>query len=132
MAHVDGHLAAVEPHRQWSSRQLHRLGDIASHAWAGALVALIVLAWTAYGAASGFPSYWPTVLESATSIVTVFMVFAIQHLQARDQMVTQRKLDELLRSMPRADNTLIAVEHASDDELEALTELNRQDRAEGR
>ena len=95
-------------------------------------MALIVLTWLAYGAASGFPSYWPTVLESATSIVTVFMVFAIQHLQARDQVVTQRKLDELLRAVPRADNKLIAVEEASDGELEALTERNRQDRLDGR
>ena len=109
---VDVQLAAVEPHRRWSSRQLHRLGDIASHAWTGAVVALIVLVWLAYGSSSGFPSYWPTVLESATSIVTVFMVFAIQHLQARDQIVTQRKLDEVLRAVPRADNKLIAVEHA--------------------
>ena len=121
----------VEPHRQWSSRQLHRLGDVASHAWAGAIVALIVLAWLAYGGASGFPSYWPIVLESATSIVTVFMVFAIQHLQARAQIVTQRKLDELLRAVPRANNKLIAVEEASDEELEALSELNRQDRLDG-
>ena len=95
------------------------------------MVALIVLAWLAYGGAWGFPSYWLTVLESVTSIVTVFMVFAIQHLQARDQIVTQRKLDELLRAVPRADNKLIAVEDASDEELEALTKRNRQDRLDG-
>ena len=128
---IDSQPAAVERHRQWSSRQLHHLGDVTSHAWAGVMVALIVVAWLAYGAASGFPPYWLTVLESSTSIVTVFMVFAIQHLQGRDQIVTQRKLDELLRAVPRADNKLIAVEDASDEELEALTERNRQDRLDG-
>ncbi len=56
------------------------------------------------------------------------MLFAIQHLQARDQTVVQRKLDELLRASPEADNQVIAVEEASDGELEALTELNRHDR----
>ena len=35
------------PHRRWSSRQLHRLGGLASHAWAGVIVALVALAWVA-------------------------------------------------------------------------------------
>jgi len=67
-------------------------------------------------------------LESVTAIITVVMVFAIQHLQARDQTVIQRKLDEILRSIPRADNQVIALEEAPDEHLEALTKQNRQDR----
>jgi low affinity Fe/Cu permease len=127
----DGAAGAERPHRQWSSRLLHRIGAATSHAWAGAFVAIIAAGWVAYGAISGFPSYWQGILESVTSIVTVVMLFAIQHLQARDQLVTQRKLDELLRAVPQADNQLIAVEGAPDEELEVLTELNRQDRIEG-
>jgi low affinity Fe/Cu permease len=56
------------------------------------------------------------------------MVFAIQHTQSRQQMATQRKLDELVRSMPAADNRLIAAESASDEELDALGQLNATDR----
>lgn len=48
------------------------------------------------------------------------MVFVIQHTQAREQLVTQRKLDELLAAVPRADNSVIGLEEASDDELEAV------------
>ncbi len=61
------------------------------------------------------------------------MVFAIQHTQARQQSGTQRKLDELLRAQPLADNRIIAVEEAPDAELEALADLNMADReqAEG-
>jgi len=61
------------------------------------------------------------------------MVFAIQHTQARQQSATQRKLDELLRAQPLADNRIIAVEEAPDAELEALADLNLADReqAEG-
>ncbi len=47
------------------------------------------------------------------------MVFVIQHTQARHQAATQRKLDEILRALPEADNTLLALEHAFDDELRA-------------
>ncbi len=48
--------------------------------------------------------------------------------QARQQSATQRKLDELLRALPAADNRLIATEGAPDDELKALAELNDRDR----
>ncbi len=115
-------------HRRWSSRQLHRLGDLTSHAWAGAAVLIVVLGWIAYGGVVGFPRYWQSVLESVASVITLIMVFAIQHLQARNQTVIQRKLDELLRASPAADNRVIAIEEASDEELEVLTELNHQDR----
>src|ERR1700733_4361643 len=65
-------------HRQWSSRQLHRLGAATSHAWAGVVAAAGALGWVIYGAVAGFPSYWQGILESITSIVTVVMLFAIQ------------------------------------------------------
>jgi low affinity Fe/Cu permease len=121
-------LAGGRPHRRWTSRQLHRLGQIVSHAWAGWVALGIALCWVAFGVVAGFPSYWPVILESVTSGITVVMLFAIQHLQARDRTVVQRKLDEILRSIPQADNQLIAVEEAPDEQLDALTELNRQDR----
>jgi len=76
----------------------------------------------------GFPDWWETVLYSTASSVTVVMVFAIQHTQRREQFVTQRKLDELLRAQPGADGRLIAAEAAHDEELEALEAKNTQDR----
>ena len=45
-------------HRRWSSRQLHRLGSLASHAWAGVVVLAVALGWIAYGGVIGFPTYW--------------------------------------------------------------------------
>jgi low affinity Fe/Cu permease len=118
----------VRPKRRWSSRQLHLLGAIASHAWAGAVVLLVAVGWVLFGVVDGFPPYWQGVLESVTSMVTVVMLFAIQHLQARDQTVVQRKLDEILRAQSNSDRQLIALEEAPDEELEALTALNHQDR----
>ena len=88
----------------------------------------MAVGWVVYGAVTGFPSYWSIALQSITAIVTIIMLFTIQHLQARDQMVIHRKLDEMLRSLPEADMRLIAAEEAPDVQLEALTEQNRQDR----
>lgn len=117
--------------RRWSSRQLHRLGEITAHAWAGVTVTALVVAWVVYGAVSGFTPHWQAVLSSTAAIVTVVMVFAIQHSQAREQAALQRKLDELVRALPGADNRLISVEAAPDGELEALAEINLADREAG-
>jgi low affinity Fe/Cu permease len=54
------------------------------------------------------------------------MVFVIQHTQARHQDATQRKLDEILRALPEADNSLITLEHASDAELRAARRQHRR------
>ena len=122
--------APLDPgrHRSWSSRALHRLGDWSSRAAAGVVVACVVAAWMVVGVVTGFPSWWQTVLYSTTASITVVMVFAIQHTQRREQMVIQRKLDELLRAQPEADDMLIAAEGATDDELDALAGLNVADR----
>ena len=112
------------PDRQPGSRALHRLGDVSAHSGAGLVVAGAVLCWLVVGAVADFPSWWATVLEVVSSSITLVMVFTIQHTQARQQAASQRKLDELLRAMPTADNRLIAVEEAPDDELAALADRN--------
>jgi low affinity Fe/Cu permease len=130
VAQLDPSLKDAPPRRRWSSRQLHRLGEASSHAWAGAIVLLVAVGWVAVGAWTGFGAGWQSVLTCTTAVITVVMVFAIQHLQAREQAAVQRKLDEILRSLPTADNRLISIEEAPDEELAALAELNRADREE--
>jgi len=126
--------ATLSPHgdaweaRHWSSRALHRLGEVSAHAGAGLVAALAVVVWLTVGVVAGFPGWWEKVLYATSSSVTLVMVFAIQHTQTRQQSATQRKLDELLRSQPRADDSLIAVEEAPDDELEARATMNLADR----
>ncbi|MCU1399673.1 MAG: hypothetical protein JWN62_2782 [Acidimicrobiales bacterium] len=67
-------------------------------------------------------------LYSVTSSVTLAMVFVIQHTQGRQTAAVQRKLDELLRASAGADHTLIAVEEAPDEHLQAHATLNLADR----
>ena len=114
--------------RHWTSRTLHRLGELSAHAGAGLAAAVAVLVWLGVGVASGFPDWWETVLYSTSAAVTLVMVFAIQHTQTRQQSATQRKLDELVRAQPSADDSVIAVEEAPDHELQARADLNLDDR----
>ena len=83
-----------------------------------------VVGWGVVGLIAGFPSWWQVALYSTTSAVTVVMVFAIQHTQHREQLVTQRKLDELVRAQPGADDRLIAAEAATDHELDELIDAD--------
>ena len=108
-----------------SSRLLHRVGDATALARVGLAVASLTALWLVVGFMVGFPAWWNNVLYSVTSSITLVMVFVIQHTQARQQAATQRKLDEVVRAVPTANNRLIAVEEAaSDGELEKLADSN--------
>ena len=50
------------------------------------------------------------------------MVFVIQHTNERQTAAMQRKPDELIRSSTRANDGVIAVEEASDDQLQTLAD----------
>jgi low affinity Fe/Cu permease len=115
-------------HRHWTSRALHRVGAVASHSVAGVVALVLVVMWAVVGVFSGFAPWWQTTLYSVTASVTFVMVFVIQHAQERQTSGTQRKLDELIRSSTHADNSLIAVEEAPDEHLQALAHLNLADR----
>jgi low affinity Fe/Cu permease len=78
------------------------------------------------GAVLGFPSGWVTAFTVSVSGVTLVMVFAIQHTQGREQAPTQRKLDELLRSFPGADASLMLLEEAPPEVLLDVEEEQRE------
>jgi low affinity Fe/Cu permease len=59
-----------------------------------------------------FPKNWVAAFELSVSSVTLIMVFAIQHTQGREQAATQRKLDELIRASPGANESLMMLEEA--------------------
>ncbi|MGH3245416.1 MAG: low affinity iron permease family protein [Trebonia sp.] len=92
----------------------------ASRPAAAVLVVTGAVVWLAVSIAIGFPSRWETVFQTVVAAITLAMVFVIQHTQARHQRATQRKLDEILLVIPGTDDSLLTLEHASDDELHAL------------
>jgi len=85
----------------------------------------VVATWLVASVAAGFPARWETVFQTLVAALTLIIVFVIQHTQARQEAATQRKLDEILQALPGADNALLSIEHASDDELRASGDLHR-------
>ena len=84
-----------------------------------AAVALILL-WLVTGPLFGFGTTWQLVINTATTIVTFLMVFLIQNTQNRDGAAVQLKLDELIRSIETAQNSLLDLEELSESELDDI------------
>jgi low affinity Fe/Cu permease len=89
-------------------------------------VVVAVIASIVVGAVLGFPSAWVTSFGVAVSGITLIMVFAIQHTQGREQAATQRKLDELLRALPGADQALMMLEEAPGEVMLGIEEDQRE------
>ena len=87
-----------------------------------ALALAFVLAWAFSGPKFGFSSEWQLVINTGTTIVTFLMVFLIQNTQNRDTEAMQIKLDELIRAVGGADNSLMDLEELEESELDALRE----------
>jgi low affinity Fe/Cu permease len=76
------------------------------------VVTIAVISLVAAIAILDFPKNWVAAFELAVSSITLIMVFAIQHTQGREQAATQRKLDELIRAFPGANESLMMLEEA--------------------
>jgi len=112
-------------HLPATSRVLYRIEHYSTYPIVGLVVIVSALGGIAAGAVVGFPAAWVAAFEVSVSAVTLAMVFAIQHTQEREQAATQRKLDELLRALPGADESLMMLEEAPKEALLDVEEVQR-------
>ena len=82
--------------------------------------AALVVLWAASGPFFHFSDSWQMVINTGTTIITFLMVFLLQSSQRRDSRAIHLKLNELLRAVEQARNTIVAVESLPDDRLDAL------------
>ena len=96
------------------------------------LAVLAIVIWAVCGPLFGFSDTWQLVVNTATTIITFLMVFLIQNTQNRDAEAMHIKLDELIRAVKGAQNTLLDLEELDDIELDRIRgsyeELARQAR----
>ncbi|SAK75267.1 Low affinity iron permease [Caballeronia temeraria] len=93
--------------------------------WAGSplafgLAVVSVVVWLVSGPFFHYSENWQLVINTGTTIVTFLMVFLIQQSANKDSVAVHLKLNELLASHRSANNQLIGIEDASEQELRKL------------
>jgi low affinity Fe/Cu permease len=76
--------------------------------------------WAITGPIFAFSDTWQLVINTATTVLTFLMVFLIQNTQNRDGAAVQLKLDELIRAIQGAQNSVLNLEEMTEEELERL------------
>ena len=98
----------------------HRISVILGTAGTFWTAVVLVLAWAATGPLFGYSDTWQLVINTSTTIITFLMVFIIQNTQNRDNKALHLKLDELIKAVKGARNSMIDLDRLSDKQLSAL------------
>jgi len=85
-----------------------------------AMAVALVLGWAITGPIFDFSNTWQLVINTFTTILTFLMVFLIQNTQNRDAEAMHIKLDELIRAVKGAQNTLLDLEDLDEKELDRI------------
>jgi low affinity Fe/Cu permease len=81
---------------------------------------LMLVIWAVLGPLFHYSDTWQLVIHTIKTVITFLIVFLIQNTQNRDAKALHLKLDELIRSIKNARNSMVDLEDLSDDELETL------------
>ena len=119
-------------HSEWFSRFAHETARLSGKPAAFILAAACVVIWAVTGPLFNYSDTWQLVINTSTTIVTFLMVFLIQNTQNRDAKAFHLKLDELIRAVKGARNSLVDLEDLSEEELDRLHEQFLKLRAESR
>jgi len=106
--------------RTWFTEAARATARYSGHPLAFSFAFAIVVIWAISGPMFGYSDTWQLVINTGTTIVTFLMVFLIQHTQNRDTVAIHIKLDELVRAMHSAHNSVVSLEDLDDVELESL------------
>lgn len=101
----------------WLARAAAR---VAGHPAAFVLGCLTLFVWAASGPFFDFSDTWQLVINTGTTIITFLMVFLIQSSQNRDTIAIHVKLDELVRAIKAAKNSVLDLDGLEEADLQAL------------
>ena len=100
------------------SRMSRQTARAMGHPLSFVLSLATVVIWALLGPHFHYSDTWQLVINTSTTIITFLMVFVIQATQNRESAAVQIKLNEIIRAMDGAHNTLLDVEEVTDTELE--------------
>jgi low affinity Fe/Cu permease len=81
---------------------------------------IVIASWAITGPIFGYSDTWQLIINTGTTIITFLMVFLIQNTQNRDSEALQLKIDELIRAVSGAHNSLLNLEELEQAELDRI------------
>jgi low affinity Fe/Cu permease len=101
-----------------------KFSDLVSK-WSGSSYAFIsglilIIIWGVSGPYFHFSDTWQLIANTFTTLITFLMVFLIQHTQERNEKILHLKIDELIKSLKGARNSMINLEKKTDEELSVI------------
>jgi low affinity Fe/Cu permease len=106
----------------WFGRFARATASLSGRPATFALALGVVTAWGLSGPLFGFSDTWQLVINTGTTIVTFVMVFLIQNTQNRDSEAMQLKVDELVRAVKGAHNSMLDLEELDQEQLDRIRE----------
>ena len=122
MPNVTEELALKKPKPDWFAAVASTASLACGSRWAFITAICVIVVWGALGPANHYSDTWQLVVNTGTTIVTFLMVFLIQNTQNRDSRAINLKLNEIIRSISKADNAVIDIEKLSDEQLDDLAQ----------
>ena len=98
--------------------------------WAFLVALLTIVGWLISGPYFHYSDAWQLIINTGTTVITFLVVFLIQNTQNRDARAIHLKLDEIIKSIDKAHNEMIDIEHLSDEELQKLADRYQRVREE--
>lgn len=108
------------PQKNIFTKFANRASCMMGSPWAFIIALAVVVIWALLGPVFDYSDTWQLVINTSTTIITFLMVFLIQNSQNRDTHAIQLKLDELIRAVEEAHNSLMDIEELSEGELEKI------------
>lgn len=96
--------------RERFSAAAHVLSGVAGSAWASGISMIVVAGLLIAGLLTGFATWWHSLVYATASMVSLLVLFSIQHTTNRQTKAILLKLDQLVEGVEGADNDVIAIE----------------------
>ena len=108
------------------ARGARHLTMLTGSPWSIVAILVALGAWLAAGWALGFPRGWELGATAGLPVLTLVLLVVVQHTQNHDDRAIQLKLDEVIRALDRASNSMIRVDEGSWEDLEHVREHFRR------